>query len=310
MDDSDDSGLETGLTPAGGTLVLSDDKRRNACLIVIAGRDLGKLYILTRDSVLIGRDDECFVRISDESVSRKHVRICRTDDESFVLQDLGSTNGTFCNGTLVREKILGDGDKVMVGSTTILKFSFQDASEIHFQESLFTSIVRDWLTQTYNKRYFDQVVETEFTYASRHNSLLSLLMLDLDHFKNVNDTYGHVAGDFILKEFCRLLTAILRREESIARFGGEEFVILARGTDANGACTLAERCRATIASARFEFEGTVIPLTVSVGVATFPHHAISSTADLVGAADAALYQAKNLGRNRVAAMAADTEQGE
>jgi len=305
-----DPEAKTGLISIPGVLPYAQEKRRNACLIVIAGNDLGKLHILTHDNVIIGRDDDCPVHISDESVSRRHARIFRQGDESFMLEDLGSTNGTFCNGTAVHEKVLEDGDKVMVGSTTILKFSYQDASEINFQESLFISIVRDWLTQTYNKRYFDQALATEFLFASRHNSLLSLLMLDLDHFKNINDTYGHVAGDFILKEFCRQLTANLRKEESVARFGGEEFVILARGTNAEGASVLAERCRAAIASARFDFEGTIIPLTVSIGVASYPHKSISCADDLVSAADAALYQAKNSGRNRVVAMPADITENE
>ena len=285
----------------------SKDKRRNACLIVIAGNDIGKLYQLTSDNVTVGRDDDCHVRISDESVSRRHARVYRQSADTFMLEDLDSTNGTFCNGVAVRQKVLEDGDKVMIGSTTILKFSYQDASEIDFQESLFSSIARDWLTQAYNKRYFEQALATEFSFAERHQSLLSLLMFDLDHFKKINDTYGHVAGDFVLKEFCRQLTAILRSEVWIARFGGEEFVILARGTDRKGACVLAERCRATIAAVRFDFEGTVIPLTVSIGVATYPHEKISSPADLVAAADAALYQAKKGGRNRVEAMAVASE---
>jgi two-component system cell cycle response regulator len=275
------------------------DERRNACFIVIAGRDLGKLYILTHDDVLIGRDEECSVCISDESVSRRHARVFRQGPETFVLEDLGSTNGTFCNGKQIQKKVLADGDKVMAGSTTILKFSYQDASEIDFQERLFSSIVRDWLTQAYNKRYFEQTLANEFTYASRHQGFLVLLMFDLDHFKGINDTHGHIAGDFILKEFCRQLTAILRKEESIARFGGEEFVILARGTDRAGACVLAERCRATIEAARFDFEGTVIPLTVSVGVAAYPAEGILTPEDLIATADSALYHAKAGGRNRV-----------
>ncbi|MFC1611863.1 diguanylate cyclase, partial [Myxococcota bacterium] len=209
------------------------------------------------------------------------------------------TNGTFCNGDRITEKTLEDGDKVVVGTATVLKFNFKDDLEMNFHEVMFKSAVRDWLTNCYNKRYFEEHLAVEVKSAARHAMPLSLLMFDLDHFKRVNDTYGHRAGDFVLREVCHHIHRTLRQEELMARFGGEEFVVLARGTDQGGALVLGERCRQCIEEARFEFDGDVIPVTVSVGISTFVRDEFGTPLALMQAADKALYQAKREGRNRV-----------
>ena len=127
-------------------------------------------------------------------------------------------------------------------------------------------------------------------------------MLDIDHFKDVNDTFGHPTGDHVLAALAQMVHRALRTEDVFARFGGEEFAVLCRGTTADAALTLAERLRATIGASAFEHRGQRIPVTVSIGVASWFHQPDSAT-QLVAEADEALYKAKGTGRNRVVVRA-------
>jgi two-component system, cell cycle response regulator len=273
-------------------------QRETPCLIVITGNELGKLFQIARDEMFIGRHRDCDVCVSDDAVSRRHARIVRMGDRVLV-EDLDSTNGTFVNGVRIKKETLQDGDKILVGTTAILKFSYQDALEIQFQEHLFSSAVKDWLTQCYNKRYLEERLAAEYPYALRHNMSLALILFDLDYFKAVNDTHGHLVGDYVLRGVCDRVRGLLRREEFLARYGGEEFVILARETGADGARVLAERCREGIASGRFEHGGQVVPMTASFGVAEFADGKPPTPEGLIQAADEAMYLAKKHGRNRV-----------
>ncbi len=273
-------------------------KRDRAYLVVLAGASVGEMYKVETDKTVIGRGQKAHIRLLDDGISREHAQVVIEGNKVF-LQDLGSTNGTFCNGIKVDRKELADGDKILVGSTTILKFTYHDNLDEIFQKQMYESALRDGLTKAFNKKYFTDRLESELTFAIRHSSALALVMFDIDHFKKVNDTYGHQAGDYVLSEMSTLLTTTLRAEDVFARYGGEEFAVICRGIDLSQAHVVAERMRKAVEKHRFVHEGTVIPVTISVGVTGLPDPVVKDASDLVSRADKALYQSKHGGRNRV-----------
>jgi diguanylate cyclase (GGDEF)-like protein len=268
----------------------------SAYLLVIAGPSFGEMHRLQGNRSVIGRADTAAIRVLDDGISREHAAIER-DGGKNLLVNLGSTNGTFCNGTKVERQELVDGDKISVGASTILKFTYQDQIDERYQKRLFESSLRDGLTSTFNRRYFVDRLNTEMRFASRHDKSLALLFVDVDHFKKINDGFGHQAGDHVLAAVAREMIATIRAEDVLARYGGEEFAVICREIDREGALALGERLRAAVARAPFEHEGRIIPVTVSVGaaVARKPQQA----QPLIAAADAAMYEAKRAGRNRV-----------
>src|SRR5881394_52347 len=283
--------FEAPKAPAGG-------KRDRAYLVVLAGASVGEMYKVEGNEVIIGRGQKAQIRLFDDGISREHAQIV-IEGNQIILQDLGSTNGTFCNGLKVDRRELVDGDKILVGSTTILKFTYHDNLDEMFQRQMYESALRDGLTKAFNKKYFTDRLESEFTFATRHASPLALVLFDIDHFKKVNDTHGHQAGDHVLAEISTLLTGALRAEDVFARYGGEEFAVICRGSDLMQGQVVAERVRKAVEGHKFVFEGTHIPLTISVGVAGLPDPGVKDAAELVSLADQALYKSKHGGRNRV-----------
>src|SRR4051794_10792983 len=284
--------FEPQASPTGGV------KRDRAYLVVLAGASVGEMYKVEGDKTVIGRGQKAQVRLLDDGISREHAQVVVEGNRIF-LQDLGSTNGTFCNGLKVDRRELVDSDKILVGSTTILKFTYHDNLDEMFQRQMYESALRDGLTKAFNKKYFTDRLESEFTFASRHASPLALVLFDIDHFKKVNDTHGHQAGDHVLFEISSLLSSALRAEDVFARYGGEEFAVICRGSDETQAQVVGERMRKAVESHRFVYEGTLIPVTISVGIAVLPNAAVNDANDIVGFADQALYKSKNGGRNRV-----------
>ena len=284
--------FEAPLAPEGG-------KRDRAYLVVLAGASVGEMYKIEGEKTVIGRGQKAQIRLLDDGISREHAQLVILNDR-VVLQDLGSTNGTYCNGLKVEaNKELVDGDKILVGSTTILKFTYHDNLDEIFQKQMYESALRDGLTKAFNKKYFTDRLESEFTFATRHVAPLTLVLFDIDHFKKVNDTHGHQAGDYVLSEISSLLTGLLRAEDVFARYGGEEFAVICRGSDVMQGQIVAERMRKAVEVNKFVFEGTHIPLTISIGVAGLPDPAVKDAAELVSLADQSLYKSKHGGRNRV-----------
>src|SRR5436190_2349530 len=284
--------FEGPVAPAGG-------KRDRAYLVVLAGASVGEMYKLEGEKTIIGRGQKAQIRMFDDGISREHAEILIEGNQIF-LQDLGSTNGTFCNGLKVdKKKELADGDKILVGSTTILKFTYHDNLDEMFQKQMYESALRDGLTKAFNKKYFTDRLESEFMFATRHDSPLALVLFDIDFFKKVNDTHGHQAGDHVLAEISTLLSGALRAEDVFARYGGEEFAVICRGSDSAQAQVVGERMRKAVETHRFVYEGTHIPITISVGVAVLPNPAVKDANDIVGLADQALYKSKHAGRNQV-----------
>jgi diguanylate cyclase (GGDEF)-like protein len=285
-------------TQIAETPLAGDVKRDRAYLVVLAGSSVGEMYKLEQERTIIGRGGKAHIRILDEGISREHAQIA-VEGGRVYLQDLGSTNGTYCNGLRVERKELVDGDKILVGSTTILKFTYHDNLDEIFQKQMYESALRDGLTKAFNKKYFTDRLESEFTFAIRHGTPLGLVLFDIDHFKKVNDTHGHQAGDFVLSEIATLLSATLRAEDVFARYGGEEFAVICRGSDATQTLVVGERLRKAVEAHRFVYEGTHIPLTISVGVSVLPDAKVKDANDVVSHADQALYASKRGGRNRV-----------
>lgn len=274
---------------------------RQAYLIVISGASVGKMFKLTQ-KMIIGRAPECDICLPDEGISRQHARLEKDEFGSVIIEDLNSTNGTYLNGTRFNRHQLRDGDKVQVGSTTILKFSYQDSLEEAFYQHQYESATKDGLTGIFNKKYFLEQLNKDFAYALRHNEVTSLVMFDIDHFKQINDTYGHQAGDFVLRELARLVRASLRAEDLFARVGGEEFAVVLRQVDEKRAYVLAERIRRTVEVNKFIWQNTRIKVTISLGVATLTRANFREPAEMIAEADAYLYKAKNSGRNRVSSI--------
>jgi diguanylate cyclase (GGDEF)-like protein len=214
---------------------------------------------------------------------------------------LDSQGGTFVNGAKITGKVaLYDGDRLRLGRSTTLKFSLVDAVEESAMLTLFELTLRDPLTRIYNRRYFDRRLHEEFSFARRQQTALSLLLVDIDHFKRVNDKHGHPVGDMVLELVAGSIQKVTRPEDVLARYGGEEFVVIARGASAENAAALAERIRRHVLALSVSLPGAIIHVTASVGVATLSADVpYASCEELVVAVDDAMYQAKSLGRNRV-----------
>lgn len=279
---------------------MSPRTRDRATLTVVTGPDAGKVYSLEEVTTL-GRGRECTIRIEDSSVSRVHAKISRPSaTERYVVEDLGSRNGTFVDGYRIKRHSISDGDRVQIGPSIHLRFSITDDLEEGVLRRLYESSVRDPLTGAFNRKHFNERMTSEIAYAVRHKTALSLLMFDIDHFKKVNDDYGHLAGDKVLRSLAGLVARTIRTEDIFARYGGEEFAVIARGIDPRGSVALGERIRGIVVASRFEFEGQVIPVTVSVGVSTMSCCAGEPTIDgFISISDKRLYQAKQTGRNKV-----------
>jgi len=281
--------------------------RDRAYLIVLSGSKVGEMYKIDKNEIVIGRGPTADLRFLDDGVSRLHCRI-RLRDEQLVVEDLDSRNGTYCNGDQITNREIKDGDKIQLGRTTILKFTYHDQLDETFQQQMFNSALRDGLTRAYNKKYFMDRLDSEFQFAMRHRSPLALLMMDLDHFKEVNDTYGHLAGDKVLTMLADYVHGSVRNEDVFARYGGEEFAIISRSISQADAIRFAERVRHEIEHMRVIFDGVEIPVTCSIGVATVPEDSPESASALIALADGALYQAKAAGRNRVCASEQDANE--
>jgi two-component system, cell cycle response regulator len=273
--------------------------QRSAYLIVVSGRSsIGKMFRLGGE-MTIGRSGVADILIEDDGVSRRHAKITVRRDGVVELEDMGSTNGTFHNGEKIARQVLQDGDKIQVGSATILKFSYQDELDEAWQKNLYESATRDGLTRIYNRKYFNDAVAKEFAYAQRHEFPLSLVMFDIDHFKEVNDTHGHAAGDQVLQHLAHAVTQVVRSEDLFCRYGGEEFAVLLREAPAGQALVVAERVRQTVQALDLHVGPVHIPVAVSVGVATLVGRNYARVEDFIDAADKFLYRAKENGRNRV-----------
>jgi two-component system, cell cycle response regulator len=272
-----------------------------ACLVHIypTGSAMGKRYPLGIAPLHLGRGEDNDIRIQDGSVSRRHAVVQPATDGYFV-SDLGSTNGTFVNDVPAdKPTIIRDRSYLRVGNC-IYKFLTGGNIEADYHEEIYRLTITDGLTDISNHRYLVDFLDRELARSIRHERPLAVLMFDLDRFKSVNDTYGHLCGDYVLRELSQRIKKFIRREDLFARYGGEEFTIVLVETGMPMAIDAAERIRNTIADTPFKFDGVSLNLTVSLGVAsTVGSEKDLSATEILKRADAHLYKAKQNGRNRV-----------
>nr|WP_295382804.1 GGDEF domain-containing protein [Pseudoxanthomonas sp.] len=280
--------------------ILSDGPRpsrsRSACVVVIQGEGLGRRADIDAQPVVVGRSREADLHIPHRSVSRLHCQVWR-DGDQYRVRDLDATNPTRLNDRPIQEAVLADGDHLTLGEC-ILKFISHASVEAHYHEEIYQLATHDALTDLYNRRHFIEAVDREIARAMRHQRPLAMCIIDVDLFKPINDRYGHISGDNVLRQIAGILRRHVRNDDSAARIGGEEFAVLLPECDDDAAFGFAERLRQAVADAVFKPGGDAQSITVSIGIAALmPHRDTCSR--MMAAADAALYRAKSEGRNRV-----------
>jgi two-component system, cell cycle response regulator len=277
-----------------------------ACLVNLhpPGPDLGRRIPLVERQYIVGRDSESGLVVSRSSVSRQHARLYQ-DDDMWWVEDLGSTNGTFVNEhRCVAPQRLTDSDQLRFGDA-IYKFLYGTNIESAYHEAIHNMAIQDGMTGIHNKRYFTEFLDREIAVASRHGHPLTLVMFDVDHFKRINDSHGHLAGDAVLKDLAGRIRPRIRREDLFARYGGEEFACVLPSTALPGGIVFAEHLRSLIEERPCLFEQQRIAYTISVGVTTMHRETGVDSASLIRRADENLYAAKRGGRNRVVPSLAD-----
>lgn len=270
-------------------------------LVRVNGAGRGHVTRLTDTPSRIGRAQESEIYVGDDGVSRKHAMLTPLGGSSYLLEDLQSANGTFIGGQRIERHVLRDGDTLQFGPTAMFRYTLTDAGQEALLRQLFESSVTDALTGAHNREYFDSQLKAELSFSRRHKTEVALVLFDVDHFKRVNDTYGHPAGDEVLIRLSHAVRPVVRNEDVFARYGGEEFAVILRGVDIHGARSLAERLRQTIAALEIATERGVIRVTISVGCASVGGNFELTPEAMIGVADKRLYRAKHGGRNRVVA---------
>jgi two-component system cell cycle response regulator len=269
-------------------------------LVIFIGKDSGKRHALKPGAATIGRSSQADITIDDDWASRVH---CRLDwnGEIFEIEDRDSTNGTYVNTLKITRTQVPPGVPVQVGHS-LMKIEFKDEAELQLERNLKRSAFIDGLTGIFNRQYFMKRAEEELANARRHLGQVGIIMMDIDHFKLINDTYGHQMGDFVLNRFASIISGSKRPEDVFARYGGEEFIIMPRGElSKEGLHLHCERLRRGIENSEFDFGKTRARVTISLGfhLAMMANGGREPSLDqLIGKADEALYRAKELGRNR------------
>jgi diguanylate cyclase (GGDEF)-like protein len=276
-------------------------QKTRALLTVVSGPSVGRVYSLRDGETVLGRGKDAHVRFDDAGASRAHARILATEDGRYLVEDLDSTNGTFVDARRVQRTELRSGDRVHLGPNVVVSFAILDAQAERIAHQMYESSVRDTLTRAHNRRYLVERLASEIAYARRHRSRLGLILFDLDHFKRVNDTYGHLAGDDVLRDVAALVSRMIRVEDVFARFGGEEFVLLVRGIEHRNVGRFAERLRSAVERLEIVADANMLRVTISVGYASLDEMPEGERGgeDLLRVADERLYRAKTGGRNRV-----------
>ena len=253
--------------------------------------------MLAKEVTTIGRGRDNDIVLPSDCVSRRHSRLEQREQRLFVI-DLASTNGTYVNDEAqpVRERPLERGDQLRIGDT-IFKYLSGSDIEVQYHEILFRMTVTDGLTNLCNRKQLDATLHEEIPRARRHGRDLSVLMLDIDHFKHINDTHGHLAGDSVLRGLAAILQKRLRPNDRLGRYGGEEFCAILPETALANAAKIGEELRALVEAHAFVAEDKRINVTISIGAGCLADG--MDMAGLYRRADEMLYQAKRTGRNKV-----------
>ena len=271
-----------------------------ATLTVISGAGAGRVIALNDRDIVLGRSPTIGLSFDDAAISRSHARVTFGQDAYYV-EDMGSTNGTFHHGQRVTRSRLVSGDRFQLGPNVVLRFAVTDQAERDLLTRLVESSTRDGLTGALNRAFFEERLAAEVAYAQRHGTKVAILLVDIDDFKDVNDTHGHAAGDAVLRAVAREMGRTLRVEDVLARYGGEEFAILARAATRLDVYRLGERVRVAVNGLRVPFpNGEQGSVTISIGIARLLEHPEACVpTQLLKLADERLYKAKAAGRNTI-----------
>lgn len=288
------------ITDIRKALAAAEDEaqKKPACLLVVGGELNGSIYDLVPGETVVGRNPDCTISLDFHGVSRRHFQIS-TNEESSTVTDLGSANGTYLNNQKLEAPTeLKKGDVIKIGSIA-MKFLPKGDPERLTYDKLHEEANTDGLTRCYNKSYFNNALEAEVKKSKLTGKPLTLIIFDLDHFKKLNDNYGHDAGDYVLKEKAQLIRSNgVRQGDVFARYGGEEFCVLLPNTNLKQGFEIAERLRKLVEKHEFIYDGKRLPVTASIGVADY-RQGVATGTDLFKRADSAVYKSKEGGRNQV-----------
>ncbi len=284
---------------------LTPEEKIKPYLVVVSGVDQGRQFPLTKVSTILGRDKSADIELIDSKVSRKHAAIV-IDNEQIVLEDFQSTNGSYVNEQRITRRLIDAATRIRLGGT-IIKIEYKNAIEAELEHAIYLAANSDPLTKLSNRRAFFIRADEEFAFFQRSQHPMTIVMADIDHFKQINDQYGHPTGDFVLYELAKLMQDEMRKEDLLARYGGEEFIMLLRNTDRRAAMLWAERMREKVEQYRFNNGYSSLKATLSIGLFSSENARIRSLEEMILKADQALYYAKKSGRNRVV-MSNDVDQ--
>lgn len=280
-----------------------DEKKGSGipCLVQYNGEDAGKRYLIIKDVLNLGRSESNEITIIDNSVSRTHAVICK-NKEKVELEDLNSANGTYLNDNVLTTKSnLNDQDMIRLGAV-LFKFFSQDNMDGYIQDKIYKKATIDIGTQIFNKQYLLERLESEFRRARQTDEDLSIIYFDLDHFKAVNDNYGHNAGDQVLRDTAKVIKLTIRKDDIFARFGGEEFIVVLPRTKIDQAAIIAETMRKKtenwVHSLTSDNNNIKHKQTISLGVSQI-ETSMNDYKSLMESADKKLYKSKETGRNKV-----------
>ncbi len=270
-----------------------------ACLLVVGGDLNGSIFNLPVGESVVGRNPDCQISLDFQGISRKHFTIQVSDNGTVILQDLGSANGTYLNNKKVEGSAqLNRADMIKIGAIALKYLPKGDPERLTY-DKLHEDANTDGLTKVYNKRYFNDSLENEVKKCKVTGKPLTLIIFDLDHFKKLNDNFGHDAGDYVLKDMSKIIREQgIRQGDIVARYGGEEFCVLLPNTNLKQGFEIAERLRKMIETHQFIYDGKRLPVTASIGVADY-RQGINNGTDLFKRADSAVYKSKEGGRNQV-----------
>ena len=302
MKDSQLIDLSKTATIDDKTLVRNED--RHPYLVIYIGNNSGCRHKINSGLTTIGRSPEADISIEDDRISRIHCVIERMG-HMITIKDKGSTNGTYVDAQKISRTRLLPGVPIQLGHS-IMKVEYKTEAEIRSEKRLLQRASLDALTGVFNRHHFNKLASMEMAYASRHKLPIGVVLMDIDNFKQVNDTYGHQSGDLVLAQLANTVIENKRAEDLFGRYGGDEFIILPRGEINKESMQVhCERIRKAIAGFEFCFEDICIRITLSLGfhlTKAESSDAETMLSELIGKADQALYLAKERGRNRTESL--------
>ncbi len=290
---------DTYKTTVASTLKRYDDmfKKQALYLRIIYPESQCKCYELQDKPLTIGRGNDADIKLNDDLISRNHCKVSILNDQ-LIVEDLGSTNGTLIDGKTISCQVLKFDERLQVGPY-VMKIEHKDPHEVQFEKNLFTAATTDGLTGLLNRRCFNERSLQQLENCSSEQQQFSLVMLDIDHFKQINDCYGHPAGDKVIKSIAGMLNNNKRCNDLIGRYGGEEFIMMLPQTCSKEAAAFCERIRSNIENLSIRYEEHHIRVTVSIGIISLTSSTEKNMETLIEMSDHCLYQAKNQGRNRI-----------